>query len=56
MEKETICHGCGKMDFNLQLVGLFMLCSKCEDSYRQVMDDLADDQAKQIYGDENYAS
>lgn len=50
MKKETTCHGCGCLCFDLVQVDAFMLCSKCENSYRQVMDDLADEKSKEIYG------
>jgi len=49
MEK-LICEGCGASVDILNDVGMFKLCEKCESSYRQVMDDLADEQAKQFYG------
>ena len=45
-----ICEGCGASVDILNEVGMFKLCEKCENSYRQVMDDLADEQAKQFYG------
>jgi hypothetical protein len=44
-----ICEGCAASVDKLTEVGAFRLCEKCEDAYRQVMDDLADMQAKEIY-------
>jgi hypothetical protein len=46
---KKLCEGCGESVDTLTEVGAFKLCEKCENSYRQVMDDLADMQAKEIY-------
>ena len=44
-----ICEGCAASVDKLTEVGAFKLCEKCEDAYRQVMDDLAEDQVKGFY-------
>ena len=50
--KNNICDGCGLVFAELFQVGAFKLCTKCENDHRQVMDDLADDNAKDfIEGD-----
>lgn len=49
--KNLICEGCGKaVEFLMMLSGL-KLCEECENNHRQVMDDLADSKASEIYGD-----